>query len=215
MTDGLKDTHRAAIVNLLRANKRVDRAVLFGSRAKQTFTPGSDVDIALFGKALTITDQGHLAAAMEELTIPQRVDLLLYHRIENAALCEHVLQDGIELYRRQESTFDNPLNIPEKYRRVLVSLLQEHLPGVEVWACGSCVNSHRNDGSDFDLVLRGSELKKIPVDQIGNFEQALRESAIPFLVEVRDWARVPERFHREIEKDHVVLSSSVKSQTVS
>ena len=205
MTDGLKDAHRAAIINLLRANKRVERAVLFGSRAKQTFTPGSDVDIALFGKALTITDQAHLAAAMEELTIPQRVDLLLYHRIEDATLCEHVMQDGIELYRRQESAFDRPLNIPEKYRRVLVSLLQEHLPGVEVWAYGSRVNGCNRDCSDLDLVLRGPKLKEVPAGQLSDFEEALRESTIPFLVEARDWARLPEQFHQEIEQDHLVL----------
>ena len=205
MTDGLKDAHRAAIVNLLRANKHVERAVLFGSRAKQTFTPDSDVDIALFGKALTITDQGHLAAAMEELTIPQRVDLLLYHRIEDATLCEHVLQDGIELYRRQESTFDNLLNIPEKSRRVLVSLLQEHLPGVEVWVCGSRVNSRSHDGSDLDLVLRGPGLKEIPAGQLSDFEEALRESTIPFLVEARDWAQLPEWSYQEFERDHLVF----------
>ncbi len=101
MTDGLKDTHRSAIVNLLRSNERVERAVLFGSRAKQTFTQGSDVDIALFGESLTITDQARLAAAMEELTVPQRVDLLLYDRVENASLRKHVQREGVELYRRQ------------------------------------------------------------------------------------------------------------------
>ena len=205
MTDGLKDAHRTAIVNLLRANKRVERAVLFGSRAKQTFTPGSDVDIALFGKALTITDQAHLAAAMEELTIPQRVDLLLYHSIEDATLCEHVLQDGIELYRRQESAFDRPLNISEKYCQVLVSLLQKHLPGVEVWVYSSRVDSSSHDDSDLDLVLRGPELKEIPAGQLGDFQEALRESTIPFLVETRDWVRLSERFHQEIERDHLVL----------
>lgn len=40
MTDGLKDAHRTAIIGALRANRRVERAVLFGSRAKETFTPG-------------------------------------------------------------------------------------------------------------------------------------------------------------------------------
>ena len=34
----------------------------------------------------------------------------------------------------------------------------------------------------------------------------MRESNIPFLVEARDWARLPERFHREIEREHAVLS---------
>ena len=42
-------------------------------------------------------------------------------------------------------------------------------------------------------------------DRLVDFEEAVRESSIPFLVEARDWARLPERFHREIERDHVVL----------
>ena len=100
MTDGLKDKHRTAIVNLLRSNERVDRAVLFGSRAKETFTLASDVDIALFGEELTTTDQARLIAATEKLNVPQRIDLLLYNQVEDAALREHVHKDGIELYRR-------------------------------------------------------------------------------------------------------------------
>ncbi len=37
MTDGLKDTHRNSIIDVLRTNSRVERAVLFGSRATQNF----------------------------------------------------------------------------------------------------------------------------------------------------------------------------------
>ena len=52
-------------------------------------------------------------------------------------------------------------------------------------------------------MLRGPGLEEIPVGQLGDFEEAVRESTIPFLVEARDWARLPERFHREIERDYV------------
>lgn len=54
MTDGLKDAHREAIVAALAANARVERAVLFGSRATGTNNVASDVDIALFGKAADV-----------------------------------------------------------------------------------------------------------------------------------------------------------------
>ena len=33
----------------------------------------------------------------------------------------------------------------------------------------------------------------------------MRESHIPFLVEARDYARLPVRFHGEIERDYVVI----------
>ena len=97
------------------------------------------------------------------------------------------------------------LHLSTKHRRVLETLLREHLPDVEVWAYGSRVNGRSHDGSDLDLVLLGPGLKEIPSGQLGDFEEAVRESTIPFLVEACDWVRLPERFHREIERNFVVL----------
>ena len=97
------------------------------------------------------------------------------------------------------------LHLQPKHRKVLEALLREHLPDVEVWAYGSRVSGKSHDGSDLDLVLRGPGLKEIAIGQLGDFEEAVRESSIPFLVEARDWARLPERFYQEIERDHVVL----------
>ncbi|MDE0365403.1 MAG: restriction endonuclease subunit S [Gammaproteobacteria bacterium] len=98
------------------------------------------------------------------------------------------------------------LHLQSKHRQVLETLLRKHLPGVEVWAYGSRVSGKSHDGSDLDLVLRGPGLSEIPPLQLGDFEEAVQESSIPFLVEVRDWARLPERFHQEIERDHVVIN---------
>ncbi len=98
------------------------------------------------------------------------------------------------------------LHLLPRHRRLLEALLHKHLPEVEVWAYGSRVNGRSHDGSDLDLVLRGPGLNKIPIDSLVDFEEAVRESTIPFLVEARDWARLPERFHHEIERDHVVLN---------
>ena len=86
--------------------------------------------------------------------------------------------------------------------------MREHFPDVEVWAYGSRVNGRGHEGSDLDLVLRGPGLQEIPLDQLVDFENAIRESNIPFLVEARDWMRLPERFRREIEGVHVVVIGS-------
>jgi len=87
----------------------------------------------------------------------------------------------------------------------LEALLREHLPDVEVWAYGSRVSGRGHQGSDLDLVLRGPGLNEIPFERLMDFKDAVRESTIPFLVEARDWARLPERFHREIGREHVVV----------
>ncbi len=119
MTDGLKAKNRAAIIDALAANDRVERAVLFGSRATETHTPASDVDIALFGDGLTLTDQVRLDAVIEALTVPQRVDLLLHATIDSDALREHIARQGVEWYRRQGS---------EGTARPGLSPLVEHRP---------------------------------------------------------------------------------------
>ena len=97
------------------------------------------------------------------------------------------------------------LHLSPRHRTQLEALLREHLPGVEVWACGSRITGESHDGSDLDLVLRAPGLQKIPIGRLSDLWEALRESTIPFLVEARDWARLPEGFHGEIERDYVVL----------
>ena len=102
------------------------------------------------------------------------------------------------------------LHLSPRYRKEIVALLHKHLPGVEVWAYGSRVNGRSHDGSDLDLVLRGSKLAEIDTSRIADFIEALQDSTIPFLVEARDWARLPESFHCEIERAHVVLAEREK-----
>ena len=100
------------------------------------------------------------------------------------------------------------LQIAPRHRRILDTLLRKLLPGVEVWAYGSRVNGRGHDGSDLDLVLRTPDLRKLPASRVGAFEDAVRESTIPFLIDVHDWARLPDRFHQSIERDYVVISGS-------
>ena len=100
------------------------------------------------------------------------------------------------------------LHISQRHRSILEALLSEHLPNVEAWAYGSRVNGRSHDGSDLDLVLRGPGLNEIPAARLADFKDALCESRIPFLVEARDWARLPERFRQEIEVAHVALAKS-------
>ena len=100
------------------------------------------------------------------------------------------------------------LHLPDRHRATLEALLHEHLPDVEVWAYGSRVNGRSHDGSDLNLVLRGPGLAKIDVVRLAAFQSALQESTIPFLVELHDWAHLPNPFHHEIEKNYVAIFGS-------
>ena len=100
------------------------------------------------------------------------------------------------------------LHLQPRHRRVIEGLARQHLPDVDVWAYGSRVNGQSHDGSDLDLVLRGPELAEVSPLQLAGFWEALQESTLPFLVEARDWARLPKRFHGEIQRNYVVLVSA-------
>ncbi len=97
------------------------------------------------------------------------------------------------------------LHLKLRHRRMLEDILRAHVPEVEVWAYGSRISGHSHESSDLDLLWRSPELKEIPIGQLVDLEEALRESTIPFLIEARDWARLPNSFHREITRDFVVL----------
>lgn len=101
------------------------------------------------------------------------------------------------------------LDLLPRHRKQLEHLLQKHLPGIVVWAYGSRVNGNSHPGSDLDLVLRGPTLEPIPIDQLMAFKAAFTASTIPFLMDARDWARLPEYFHREIERDYVVVQAGM------
>ena len=106
------------------------------------------------------------------------------------------------------------LHLSARHRATIEALLRKHLPDVEVWAYGSRVNGQSHDGSDLDLVLRGPGLAKIDDSRLADFMEAVGESTVPFLVEAYDWASLPERFHRQIERDNVVFVEKDRSRQV-
>ena len=106
------------------------------------------------------------------------------------------------------------LELPRHYREQLEVLLREHVPGVEVWAYGSRVSGESHEGSDLDLVLRGPALEPLE----GGFYdllEAIEKSNIPILILAHDWAMLPESFHREIERDYVVVQRGAEPKQAS
>lgn len=88
------------IISVLEKNKRIENVVLFGSRAMGTFNNGSDIDIALKGENLTIKDINEASVSLEDLLFPYKLDFLIYERIQEKALIEHINRVGISLYSK-------------------------------------------------------------------------------------------------------------------
>jgi predicted nucleotidyltransferase len=81
---------------------QIEKAILFGSRAKNTHRPESDVDLALtgMGNALQVSA---VSEALDELPLPYRFDVLGYSQITHAPLREHIDRVGIPIYHRDEN----------------------------------------------------------------------------------------------------------------
>lgn len=92
--------------------------------------------------------------------------------------------------------------IRDKDRQELLRIFSEISIPVEVWAYGSRVNGTAHTGSDLDLVIRSSNLAPIPADVYIDLCEKIKESNIPILVELRDWARLPESFRVNIERQY-------------
>ena len=75
------------------------QAVLYGSRAKGTFRPGSDIDLTLKGE---LSDQELLSlyCDLDDLLLPYKFDLSLYRQLDNPALREHIERVGRVFYDR-------------------------------------------------------------------------------------------------------------------
>ncbi|MCR5697038.1 MAG: restriction endonuclease subunit S [Marinilabiliaceae bacterium] len=83
------------------ANERIERVVLYGSRAKGNYKPFSDVDITLEGAELTHTDLNRISLAIDDLLLPYQFDISIFYTLKNEALIDHIRRMGITIYEKK------------------------------------------------------------------------------------------------------------------
>ncbi len=85
------------LLPILRSLPGVEKVILFGSRAKGNFDPGSDIDLCVKGATLTDQELKLLQRRIEDLNLPWVVDLLHYESITDPSVTGHIDRVGIEL----------------------------------------------------------------------------------------------------------------------
>ena len=100
MMYGLKSKHINAINSVFKGLPEVEKAILYGSRAKGNYQNGSDIDLTITGKNLTISKQFIIAAKLDDLLLPHKIDLSIYHKIDNRELIDHINRVGVVFYKR-------------------------------------------------------------------------------------------------------------------
>ncbi len=99
------------------------------------------------------------------------------------------------------------LDLAESELVTVRNILAVHVPHAEVWAFGSRVSGGSHPGSDLDLVIRNPKNLETAEQGLAALKAAFSESDLPFLVDVIDWARLPESFQREIDRGHIVVQA--------
>ncbi len=99
---GLPETTMIVIRHVLADFPAVEKAILYGSRAKGNYRHGSDIDLTLMGGQLNLNILGAIAARLDESPIPYQVDLSIFDQLDHAGLREHIERVGVIFYQRAE-----------------------------------------------------------------------------------------------------------------
>ena len=74
------------------------KVILYGSRAKGTYKPFSDIDITLLGDKLEHDDLLDIIDGIEDLLLPYMFDISLFSSLKNENLIDHINRVGVEVY---------------------------------------------------------------------------------------------------------------------
>lgn len=98
MKYGLTDTEYSKLQSVFSADSRIERVILYGSRAKGNYKPFSDIDLTIVGPKLSHADRNEIAREIDDLLLPYEVDLSLFHSLKSPALIDHIRRRGITIY---------------------------------------------------------------------------------------------------------------------
>ncbi|WP_111640232.1 nucleotidyltransferase family protein [Marinomonas shanghaiensis] len=92
---GLTSTELEELNSIIQSFHEIESVMIFGSRAKGTYKPGSDVDIVISGNKLDHSVVARLSNQLnEETTFPYFFDILDLNTIKSEEMLAHIAQYG-------------------------------------------------------------------------------------------------------------------------
>jgi type I restriction enzyme S subunit len=95
------------------------------------------------------------------------------------------------------------IHVTDDKLKIILEILEQHAPAVEVWAFGSQQRGTHKKHSDLDSAIVGQE--KQPLSVIGDLKKAFIDSTLPFRVDVLDYQSVLPNFRRIIDEEHDIV----------
>lgn len=97
---GFNEKEWQMLQHLLASCRNIEKAILYGSRAKGNFKKFSDIDITLIGSSLSRSDLLRLSASFNDSSFPYVVDFSIFPKLKNEELIDHINRRGIVIYDR-------------------------------------------------------------------------------------------------------------------
>lgn len=91
---------------------------------------------------------------------------------------------------------------------IVKAVLQQHIPGYEVWAFGSRVKHTAKPYSDLDLVVATDS--PLALETTAALREAFSESNLPWKVDILDWATISEEFKNIILRENILVQGAGK-----
>jgi uncharacterized protein len=102
MNFGLNENTIDQIKNVFLEFPEVEKAEIFGSRAKGNYRNGSDIDIAIFGNSVSENIALDISGILNERKpLPYYFDIISYPTLKNADLKDHIDRVGLSFYTKQ------------------------------------------------------------------------------------------------------------------
>jgi len=99
---GLKAATIKKINTVFSSHPNISQVLLYGSRAKGNFRTGSDIDLTIKGEQLTLSELTNIEIELDDLLLPHKIDLSLFHKIEEPDLIDHIQRLGLTFYENIE-----------------------------------------------------------------------------------------------------------------
>lgn len=104
MKYGLPQSAIRKICAVLSRYPQVEKAILYGSRAKGNFKNGSDIDLTLRGGTdLSLNVIYKILDDLDELLLPYTIDLSIFNDIRDPDVIEHIQRVGVTFFDKGEA----------------------------------------------------------------------------------------------------------------
>jgi predicted nucleotidyltransferase len=99
---GLKPHIIRSIQEVFTQYEQIEKVLLYGSRAKGNYQPGSDIDLVLMAPLLTTKHLLKIENDLDDLLLPYKIDLALYHHVQDQEIREHIKHVGKVFYDQKK-----------------------------------------------------------------------------------------------------------------